>query len=133
MTLELRAASTWFLSFDKLSIDIDLRFMGSHLQVVCPLCLKKKRVSGDSTALRSRGFTQSQPVFNGCSKTKPPFRHPYRGNAATAIYRSRLDRTKRLGRVNALPVSVCESPWLLWTAQRTYPSGRISGIDGMAL
>src|SRR5215831_10561019 len=78
MTLELRAASTWFLSFDNLSMDIDLRFMGSHLQVVCPLCLKK-RVSGDSTALRSRGFAQSQPVFNGCCKTKPPFRHPYRG------------------------------------------------------
>src|SRR5215831_14669650 len=109
MTLELRAASTWFLSFDNLSIDIDLRFMGSHLQVVRPLC-SKKRVSGDSTALRSRAFAQSQPVFNGCSKTKPPFRHPYGGNTATAINCSRLNRTKPLGRVNVLPVSVYESP-----------------------
>src|SRR5262249_27919961 len=38
VTLVLRAASTCSLSFNSLSIDIDLRFIGVFMGVYCPCC-----------------------------------------------------------------------------------------------
>src|SRR5258707_1188932 len=52
VTLELRAASTWFLSIDNLSIDIDLRFMMIHRWFA--LGLLTTRISGQSCILSAK-------------------------------------------------------------------------------
>src|SRR5258708_13999458 len=89
MTLELMAASTWLLSFDNLSIDIDLRFMKFFL-VFAPIKFTT-RISGESTILWGRD-SENQARFQRCSRATSSCTRRVAGGKVFARYMARPRR-----------------------------------------